>query len=47
MNQTMHYIYALHRSKCKLNYIFGFMEGKCSDEKFRGQAVVYQILLSK
>ena len=40
MNQIMHYIYALHRSKYELNYVFGYVEGKCSHIEFRSQLVV-------
>ena len=47
----MHYIYALHRSKYELNYVFGlygvYVMRLCPKIKFRSQVVFYQILLLK
>ena len=48
---TEHYIYALHRSKYEVNYIFGSYGGYvmilCSKIKFGSQMVVYQIHLKR
>ena len=47
INFIQHYIYALHRSKYELNFIFGSYGGYimilCSKIKFLSQMVVYQI----